>query len=415
MRNVPELLCPAGNMQKLKSALRFGADAVYCAGKVFGMRAAADNFELPELFEAIAFTHSLGKKLYLTVNTIPGWREYDALTDFLSSLTACPPDGLIIADPGVLLRAKALLPGVEIHISTQAGAVSADDCVFWYGQGAKRVVLARELTFEDLREIKKRIPGDLELEVFVHGSMCVSFSGRCLLSNYLTGRSADKGACTQPCRWNYKLYELEEEERPGKRMPILENEQGTFIMSSMDLCMIEHIPELVDAGVSALKIEGRMKSAYYAAVTANTYRMALDAYARDPSRYVFNREWMNELCSVSHRAYCTGFFFDSPRAAAQLVSESGYIREKAYLAVAAGYDPSTGRATFVQHNKAFSGQTAELLTPGRCGRAFVLSDLRSEAGDPIDSTPHPLMVFSARVPFAVREGDILRGVNNQQE
>ena len=406
---MPELLCPAGNMQKLKAALRYGADAVYCAGKLFGMRAAADNFDKDELSEAIVYTHTLGKKLYLTVNTIPGYREYDELKRFLSSLADCPPDALIIADPGVLTLAKKLLPEVEIHISTQAGAVSDADCLFWREQGAKRVVLARELTFEDIAEIKKRVPDDLELEVFIHGSMCVSFSGRCLLSQNLTGRSADKGCCTQPCRWNYKLYELEEDERPGQRMPVVENEMGTFIMSSKDLCMIEHVPELAASGVASFKIEGRMKSAYYAAVTANTYRMALDAYEKDPAGYVFNGEWMNELNSVSHRAYCTGYFFDSPRNTAQLVEEPGYIRDKAYLAVAKGFDAATGRATFIQRNKTLNGQKAELLTPGKCGRPLVLTDMQNEAGEPIECAPHPFMIFSAKTPFEVCEGDILRG------
>ena len=411
---MPELLSPAGNAEKLKSALRYGADAVYCAGKLFGMRAAADNFEINELYEAIAYTHALGKKLYLTVNTIPGYKEYEELKRFLSSLADCPPDALIIADPGVLETAKALLPQVEIHISTQAGAVSDADCAFWQKQGARRVVLARELTFEDIAEIRRRVSKELELEVFIHGSMCVSFSGRCLLSGNLTGRSADKGCCTQPCRWNYKLYELEEEERPGQRMQIVENERGTFIMSSKDLCMIRHIPELMTSGVASFKIEGRMKSAYYAAVTANTYRMAIDEYLRDPAHYVFNEAWDLELHSVSHRAYCTGSFFSGPREEAQLVTEPGYIREKSYLAVAKGYDEQTGRAFFIQRNKALDGQTAELLTPGNCGKTLTLSDMRNEDGEKIESAPHPLMVFSVKVPFPVKEGDILRGTGGER-
>ena len=410
----PELLSPAGNMQKLKSALLYGADAVYCAGKLFGMRASADNFELSELFEAIEYAHERKKKLYLTVNTSPGWREYEALTAFLRSLSPCPPDALIVADPGVFTLAKKLLPKTDLHVSTQAGAVSADDCAFWYEQGAVRVVLSRELTFEDIYEIKKRIPRDLELETFVHGSMCVSFSGRCLLSQYMTGRSADKGCCTQPCRWNYKLYELEEEQRPGERFPIVENELGTFIMSSKDLNMIGHIPELMRAGISSFKIEGRMKSAYYAAVTANTYRMAMDEYARDPEGFRTREEWEKELRSVSHRAYCTGYFFDDPRKAPQTVSEPGYIREKAYLAVAKGYDENTGRAFFVQRNKAYNGQKAELLTPGKCGRDVILSDMRDLSGEPIDSAPHPFMEYSIRTDIRVKEGDILRGTNTSE-
>ena len=409
---MPELLCPAGNMQKLQSALNYGADAVYIGGKLFGMRSAADNFDSDEISGALDYAHARGKKVYLTVNTIPGYREYEELRRFLKGLFECPPDALIIADPGVLETAKELLPSCEIHISTQAGAVSYADCNFWQKQGARRVVLARELTFDDIAEIKKHISKELELEVFIHGSMCVSFSGRCLLSANLTGRSADKGACTQPCRWNYKLYELEEEERPGQRMEIVENEMGSFIMSSKDLCMIEHIPELMRSGVQSFKIEGRMKSAYYAAVTANAYRMAIDAYEKDPDGFLYNEAWMKELCSVSHRDYCTGFFFDSPRCAGQLVDKPGYIREKSYLAVAVSYDAQTGRAEFKQRNKAYEGQEAELLTPGKCGVPLTLSDIRDENGDKIESAPHPYMRFSVKVPFPVLPGDVLRSGGN---
>ena len=408
-----ELLSPAGNFEKLKAALHYGADAVYCAGKAFGMRAAADNFTPEELYEATAYAHSLGKKLYLTLNTLPSYREYEALEKFLCDLQGCGIDALIIADPGVLELARKTLPDAAIHISTQAGAVSHADCEFWAKQGASRVVLARELSFEDIAAIRARTTKEVELEIFIHGSMCVSFSGRCLLSANLTGRSADKGECTQPCRWHYNLYEIEEETRPGQRMQVIENDLGSFILSSKDLCTIEHIPELISTGAVSFKIEGRMKSAYYAAVTANAYRMAIDAYTADPSGYVFKEEWKKELESVSHREYCSGFFLDVPGKEAQLATRPGYIREKTYLAVATGYDEKTGRAFFIQKNKAVNGARAELLTPGQCGRALTLDDMQNENGEAIESAPHPFMPFSVKVPFPVKEGDILRGAGNE--
>ncbi len=410
---MPELLSPAGNFEKLKAALLYGADAVYCAGKAFGMRAAADNFTLEELYEATGYTHALGKKIYLALNTLPGWREYEALEKFLKEISECGLDALIVADPGVLSLAKKILPHTALHISTQAGAVSHADCDFWQSLGASRVVLARELSLEDIRQIRARVSRELELEVFVHGSMCVSFSGRCLLSENLAGRDANRGFCAQPCRWNYKLYEIEEEKRPGMRLPVFQTECGTFVLSSMDLCMIEHIPKLVQAGVSSFKIEGRMKSAYYAAVTANTYRMAMDAYAAEQERYRFKEEWQKELESVSHREYCTGYFFTSPSENAQLAKTPGYIREKTYLAVADGYDKESGRGFFIQKNKAVNGAAAELITPGACGRPLVLEDMRDANGAPVNCAAHPFMPFSVKVPFPVKKGDILRGTDAQ--
>ena len=403
-----ELLCPAGNMEKLKAALRFGADAVYFAGKEFGMRSAADNFDIDEIYEAVRYTHALGKKLYLTVNTMPHWDEFDRLEDYLDSLRSSNIDAVIAADPGVIALIKDRLPQTPIHISTQAGAVSHADCNFWASYGASRVVLARELSFEDIAAIRARIPSELELECFIHGAMCVSFSGRCLLSENLVGRDGNRGMCAQPCRWNYHVYEIEEEKRPGLRFPIVENDRGTFIMSSRDMCMIEHIDDLMRSGIASFKIEGRIKSAYYTAVTANAYRMAIDAYLRDPENYVFDARLNAELDSVSHREYCTGYYYDKPGENAQLVTQPGYIREKAYLAIVTDYDEETGRATFIQRNKLVEGESAELLTPGKVGQSVVVSELENEEGERIESAPHPNMIFSAKMPFAVKEGDILR-------
>ncbi|MBE6672331.1 MAG: U32 family peptidase [Ruminococcaceae bacterium] len=406
-----ELLSPAGNFEKMKAALRYGADAVYLAGTCFGMRAAADNFSIEEIYEAVAYAHALGKKVYLAVNTLPHWEEFDALEQYLDDLSGAGLDAAIVADPGVLTLVKERLPETAIHMSTQAGCVSHRDCTFWQKQGASRIVLARELSFADIAEIRGRISKELELETFIHGSMCVSFSSRCMLSENLIGRDANRGRCAQPCRWNYNLFEISEEKRPETRFPVMENELGTFIMSSKDMCMIEHIPEMVRSGVLSFKIEGRMKSAYYAAVTANAYRMALDAYLRDPEGYVYDPAWLSELESVSHREYCTGYFFESPHSSANLTANTGYIREKAYLAVAIGYDPATGRATFRQKNKTVAGEWAELITPGSVGRPYLVSDMRSEEGEPIESAPHPNMIFTVQSDVPVREGDILRGAN----
>ena len=406
-----ELLSPAGNPEKMRAALRYGADAVYLAGTCFGMRAAADNFNIDEIYEAVRYAHSLGKKVYLAVNTIPHWEEFDALEEYLDSLRDAGLDAAIVADPGVLTLVKERMPQTAIHMSTQAGCVSHRDCTFWQKQGASRIVLARELSFADIANIRSRISRELELETFIHGSMCVSFSSRCMLSENLIGRDANRGRCAQPCRWNYNLFEISEEKRPETRFPVMENELGTFIMSSKDMCMIEHIPEMVESGVVSFKIEGRMKSAYYAAVTANAYRMAIDAYEKDPTSYKYDPNWLSELESVSHREYCTGYFFESPHASANLTANTGYIREKAYLAVALSYDPETKRATFRQKNKVIDAEAAELLTPGMSGQRFTVTDMRDTEGNPIESAPHPNMLFTVYSERPVKEGDILRGAN----
>ncbi len=410
-KKLPELLSPAGNFEKLRAAVLYGADAVYFAGQEFGMRSAADNFSLGELESAIAFCHERGRKAYITVNTMPHWDEIEPLERYLRDISSFGelPDGMIVADMGVASLKNEILPSVALHVSTQAGIVSHTDALAWYRLGAKRAVLARELSLEDIKQIKARIPQDMELEVFIHGSMCVSFSGRCLLSNHFTGRDANRGMCTQPCRWNYHIYELEEEKRPGDRLPIAETDRGTFIMSSKDMCMIEHIPELAEAGVSSLKIEGRMKSVYYAAVTANSYRMALDAYSAGKP---YDPMWRRELDSVSHRPYCTGYFFDDPMSDAQICDEegirTGYIREKSYIATVRSYDPSTGLAYCVQRNKLVRSSRAELITPGHGGIAFTADEMFDAEGNPIESAPHPSMEFSVRLPFAAKPGDIIR-------
>lgn len=412
-----ELLAPAGNFEKLKAALRFGADAVYLGGKRFGMRSAADNFDTAELTEAVAYTHERGKKCYVTVNTLPHADEYPALRAYIEELKTIGPDGLIVTDLGVLATVRELWPAAEIHISTQASIVSPAAARAYAALGAERLVLARELTLDEVKAIHAAVP-DVTLEAFVHGSMCVAYSGRCMLSNALAGRDANRGACAQPCRWNYAIVE---ETRPDELMPIEQNEQGTFIMSSKDMCAIRHLPELIKAGVSAFKIEGRVKSAYYAAAVTNAYRMALDAYQKDPAHYVFDEAWYREVESVSHRAYCTGFWFGKPTDDPQLCEKPGYIREKAYLATVAqsravlpGVLTETDDGVLcrmIQRNKLARGEAVELLTPGHVGVPLAANELYDEAGAPLESTPHPLMTYYMRLPNGAGEGDILRAGN----
>ncbi len=405
-----ELLCPAGNFEKMKAAILYGADAVYLASDMFGMRAAADNFTLEELEEATNYAHSKGVKLYVTVNTMPHTNEYERLKKYLLAYDRIGVDALIISDLGVFEVARELIPKMEIHISTQASIVSSYTASAWHKMGAKRVVLARELSLVEINEIRRNTPKSLELECFIHGSMCISYSGRCLLSNYYTGRDANRGACAQPCRWNYKnTYPLSfaEEKRTQDELNIEEYKEGSFVMSSKDMCMIEHIPSLMESGIDSFKIEGRMKSAYYTAICANTYKMAINEYLKNPEEYRLNPLWLRELESVSHREYATGFYFDNPMQNPQTVTQNGYLREKAYLCVATGRCDGE-YSYFTQRNKISEGDVCEIITPGETGKKFIASDLMLENGEKIQSAPHPSMEFKMKVPYIVKEGDIVR-------
>lgn len=414
---MPELLSPAGNFEKLKAALLYGADAVYLAGNCFGMRSAADNFSDDELFEAAQYVHERGKKLYLTVNTMPRGNEYPILRNYLKKISGAGMDAFIVADLGVVAEIKEIIPDAEIHISTQASIVSPEAARAYAALGAKRLVLARELKLDEIKAIRDGLLSDVELEAFVHGSMCVSYSGRCLLSNNLTGRDANRGACTQPCRWNYKIIE---EKRPDEPYPIEENELGTFIMSSKDMCTLEIIPQMIEAGIDSFKIEGRMKSAYYTAVVTNAYRMAIDAYLADPEGYSFDNALMREVESVSHREYCTGYYLDASVENAQTASNTGYIRDKAYFATAVEYNSDElpeslefenegGKLyKFIQRNKVSVGDMAEIISPKHVGRALEVTEIYDSKGAPVESAPHPAMLFYVRVPFEVKAGDIMR-------
>ncbi len=395
-------------MEKFKSALCYGADAVYIAGNVFGMRAAATNFDVESIFEAVKHAHSLGKKVYLTVNTMPHWYEYEMLENYLGEIGDSGVDALIVSDLGVFETVRKILPKMQIHISTQANSVSHASCNAWHKMGASRIVLARELNLNEIREIRKRISSELELECFIHGSMCISYSGRCLISGNLNGRDANRGACSQPCRWNYKMYEIEEEKRPNERMPIIETDQGTFIMASKDMCMIEHIPDLMECGIDCFKIEGRMRSAYYTACVTNAYRMAIDSYVADKQNYKFDPLLMKELESVSHRDYSTGYFYDNVNENANITIGSKNVCEQSYYAIAEGYDANTGLAYFRQRNKFKVGDKADLLSPGKVGISFTVEQILDEKGNTIESAPHPGMYVYVKTPFEVKPGDILR-------
>ena len=395
----PELLSPAGDRERLEMALHYGADAVYLAGKEFGLRASAGNFDSDEIRKAVSLCHSLGRKVYVTVNVLPHEHQLLSLPAYLEETADAGVDGFIIADLGVLSLAKKHAPNVPVHISTQLGVVNSETANMLYDLGAKRVVLAREMSMENIRTLRSRIPKDLEIEAFVHGAMCVSFSGRCLLSNYITHRDANGGACSQPCRWKYHLVE---EKRPGEYFEISED-GGTFIMNSADMCMIEHIGELVEAGVSSFKIEGRMKSAYYAAVTTNAYRHAIDDYL---ARKEFNPLWLDECMKVSHRKYSTGFYFGDP---GQYYADAHYFTDADVCGIVSSCDDNCN-AVISQRNKFSVGDKLELLTPDGEPKAFVLKEMFNAEGESIQSAPHPMMDVHMALPEKCGKLSLLRKI-----
>ena len=413
MRKKPEILSPAGNFEKMTFAVMYGADAVYISGKRFGMRQAPENFTDAELTEAVRYCHAHGVRLYITVNVMPREYELDELAAYLRFLNdTVKPDAIIVADLGTVALAKRYAPDLALHISTQGSTVNSEACKLYHSLGARRIVLARELTLAEIRDIRAHIPEELELEAFVHGAICVSYSGRCLLSNFFTGRDANHGECAQPCRWEYfdgeKYAEIFEKKRPDEKLALIENERGTFMFSSKDMCMIEHIPDLVECGIGSFKIEGRVKSAYYTAVTANAYQTELKRYMADPASYRFDPRSLAELYRVSHREYCTGYYYDKCGFNAQIVTDGGYIRDKAFLATVTEVDEKAGRAVLFQRNKSFEGEACELVSPGSFCVPFTMTDMRDADGEPIDSAPHPQMRYSIRMTVPMRVGDIIR-------
>lgn len=402
--NKPELLIPAGGPETLKTAVRYGADAVYMGGEAFGLRAKADNFTFEEMGQSIEYAHAHGVKVHVTANILAHDKDlYDA-EDYFKELKAVRPDALIIADPGMFTIARRICPEIDIHISTQANNTNSETFKFWYNQGAKRVVAARELSLEEIREIRKNIPADKEIECFIHGAMCISYSGRCLLSNYFTGRDANHGECTHPCRWKYAVVE---EQRPGQYLPVYENERGTYIFNSKDLCMIEHIPELVEAGINSFKIEGRMKTQLYVATVARTYRKAIDDYFESPEKYRENLSlYREEIAKCTYRQFSTGFYFGKPDENAQVYDNNTYVNEYIYLGTVAETDGNT--AIFEQKNKFFQGEKLEIMKPdGRNVAAEVLS-IRDEEGNSMESAPHPKQKLFVNLSEPAETGDILR-------
>ena len=397
----PELLAPAGNMEKLHMALLYGADAVYLGGKMFGLRAFASNFSLAEMDEAVAFAHSLHKKVYVTVNIFAHNEDINNLPDYLRSLQAIGVDALLISDFGVWSVAREIIPEMPLHVSTQANTTNWAAVKAWENLGASRVVLARELSFTEMKEIGNKT--EVELEAFVHGAMCISYSGRCWLSSYLTGRDGNRGACAQVCRWEFSLTE---KNRPGEAYDVAGDDQGTYIMNSKDLCLLPYLPQLMEAGICSFKIEGRMKSAHYAASVVSVYRRAIDACWRDPQHYTVKQEWLDELEKVSHRPYTTGFALGKPDATAQVYTTSSYLQTHEFVGLVRDWD--NGRLTVEQRNHMKEGETLEVFCPDGSLRTLVLQEMRNQDGEPIVAAQHPQMVFTCQAAESIPESAILR-------
>ncbi len=398
----PEILAPAGNLEKLITAVNFGADAVYLGGGKLNLRAFADNFSSEELKEGIEYAHNAGKKVYVTLNVFPHNEDLDGLEDYLKKLSSLKVDALIVSDPGIIMTAREVIPGMELHLSTQANNVNWKAAEFWHKNGIKRIVLARELSLEEIIEIRNKLSEDCELEAFVHGSMCMSYSGRCLLSNYMAGRDANRGQCAQPCRYKYSLME---EKRPGEYFPVYEDDRGTYIMNSKDLCMIEHIPELVNAGISSFKIEGRMKSSFYVASVVKAYREALDKYFEDPENYSFEDKWMDYLMKVSHRRYYTGFYFGETNK--QHYESSAYIRNFDIVGIVREFNEETGIVVVEQRNRVFEGDTVEVLSPKGEEVKLQISGMKDMEGNAINAAPRAQMLFIFKSSEKLNKDDML--------
>ncbi len=383
--NKVELLAPAGDLEKLKAAIVYGADAVYVGGESFGMRTAAKNFTPDEMKEGVEFCHSRGKKIYVTLNIIPHNDDFEGLETYLKFLDEIGVDAVIVADPGVLMMVKEHIPNMEIHLSTQANNTNFYSAKFWYDQGVKRIVTARELSFDEIKKFREAIPEDMHIESFVHGAMCISYSGRCLLSNYMTGRDANRGSCAHPCRWKYSLVE---EKRPGEYFPIEEDESGTYIFNSKDLCMIDSIKEIIESGIDSLKIEGRVKTAYYVATVVRAYRLALDSYYEDPENYVFDPELLEELKKASYRDFTSGFYKDKPDSDSQNYGSSSYIRNYDFIGVVVAQKENLVQVEI--RNRIFLNDEVEVIAPNLKKTAYTrVSEMYNEQMEPVEVAPRP--------------------------
>lgn len=410
-----ELLAPAGDLEKLKIAVLYGADAVYFGGESFGLRAAAGNFTVEEMREGVSFAHDYGVRCYLTLNIYPHNDDLAPLAAFLAEIEGIPIDAFLVSDPGAMLVLKEQRPGAVIHLSTQANLTNYRSAAFWYDQGVRRVVTAREMSLAEIGEMRAKIPDDLEIEAFCHGAMCIAYSGRCLLSNYMIGRDANRGECAHPCRWKYALVE---EERPGVYYPIEEDERGAYIMNSGDLCMVEHLPEMIVAGVTSFKIEGRIKSIFYLATVVRQYRLALDEVIKAMeggtplSEITVDASYLANLAKVSHRRFTTGFYFGQPGPEGHNYETSAYVRDYAFIGLVKEYDAATGYALVEQRNKMTVGEQIEVFGPKGEDFSQELTDLRDEEGTPLESAPHPKQLLHIRLAQPAAAGSMLRKVND---
>jgi len=380
-------------MEKLKTAINYGADAVYFGGELFSLRAGAGNLSVPEIREAMDFIHERGCKGYMTINIYPHNSDIQLLRDYISKLDGIPVDAFLVSDPGVMTLIREQMPDAEIHLSTQANTTNYITAQYWCSQGVSRIVAAREMSLADLREMREHLPDDVEIESFVHGAMCISYSGRCLLSNFMADRDANRGACTHPCRWKYALVE---EQRPGEYYPIEEDERGSYILNSRDLCMIDCIPDLAEAGVSSFKIEGRMKSMYYVATVVSAYRAAIDDYLADPDGYTYKQEYFDELCKASHREFTHGFYYNKPTDKDQNYLTSDYTRDYSFVGLVRDFDEKTGLTTVEQRNKFSVGDTVEIFGPRTHYYEEVIKEMYDEEGNPVQSAPHPQQILKIR-------------------
>ncbi len=407
----PELLVPASSLEVLKTAVIFGADAVYIGGEAFGLRAKAKNFTLAEMAEGIAFAHAHGVRVHVTANILAHNYDLEGAKAYFKELKEMKPDALIIADPGMFMLARQICPEIDIHVSTQANNTNYMTYRFWYEQGARRVVSARELSLTEIREIREKIPEDLEIESFIHGAMCISYSGRCLLSSYFTGRDANHGACTHPCRWKYAVME---ETRPGEYLPVYENERGTYIFNSKDLCMIGHIPEMIEAGIDSFKIEGRMKTALYVAAVARTYRRAIDDCLESEEKYRANMNWyLEEIAKCTYRQFTTGFYFGKPDETTQIYDNNTYVNEYIYLGIAGELVKTAGKTCvrIEQRNKFCTGDLIEIMKPDGTNTAAKVLAMYNEAGESVESCPHSKQVIDVELSVLPERYDILRVSN----